>query len=75
MPRCLFNTFKISSQALARNLQKLLEESRLNHGLQLNNLEIFMFLNRNCPNDAKIECKSPSNLVELIKTEIELEKV
>jgi len=33
-----------------------------------------MFLNKNCPNDAKIECKSLSNLVELIETEIELEK-
>ncbi len=44
------------------------------HCLQSNNLENFMFLNKNCPNDAKIECKSLSNLVELIETEIELEK-
>jgi hypothetical protein len=27
--RCLFKTFKISSQALTRNLQKLLEEFSL----------------------------------------------
>jgi hypothetical protein len=44
------------------------------HCLQANNLENFMFLNKNCPNDAKIECKFPSNLVELIKTKLKLEK-
>jgi hypothetical protein len=44
------------------------------HCLQSNNLEKIMFLNKNCPNDAKIERKSQSNLVELMKTEIELEK-
>ncbi len=31
-------------------------------------------MNRNWPNDLKVRCKSPSNLVEFMKTNGDLEK-
>jgi hypothetical protein len=34
--------------------------------LQSKNLEIFLFINKNWPNDCKFGCKSPSSLVKFI---------
>jgi hypothetical protein len=32
----------------------------------IRNLEKFIFVNKNWPNDCRVSCKSPSNLLELI---------
>jgi hypothetical protein len=40
----------------------------------MTNLEKLIFVNKNWPNDLRIGCKSPSNLVELIEKDLELEK-
>jgi len=42
--------------------------------LQLKNLEILIFFKKNWPNDPKIGCKSPSSLVDLIETNLNLEE-
>jgi hypothetical protein len=38
------------------------------------NLEKVIFVNKNWPNDLKIGCKSPSNLVEFLERDVDLEK-
>jgi hypothetical protein len=42
--------------------------------LQLENLEKLIFLNKNPLNDYRVCCKSPSNLLLLIRIDAELEK-
>jgi hypothetical protein len=42
--------------------------------LQSKKLEILIFVNKNWPNDHKIGCKSPSSLVDLIETDLNLEE-
>lgn len=42
--------------------------------LQLNNLEMLIFVNKNWPNDHGVDCKSPHNFVELIEKDINLER-
>jgi hypothetical protein len=42
--------------------------------LQLENLEKITFVNKNGPSDPKVGCKSPSNLVELIQTNLGFEE-
>ncbi len=42
--------------------------------LQFENLEKLIFVNKNWPNDYKIGCKSPSNLLELIGIDADLEE-
>ncbi len=39
--------------------------------LQSKNLDKLIFANRNWPNDPRIGCKSPSNLVELFETHVD----
>jgi hypothetical protein len=38
--------------------------------LQSDNLAILIFMNKNNPTDAKMGCKAPGNLVELIDFDI-----
>jgi len=33
-----------------------------------------IFVNKNCPNDPKIDCKSPSSLADLIQTNLDLQE-
>ncbi len=42
--------------------------------MQSNNLEKLIFVNKNCPNDAKASYKTPHNLIDLIDFEINLEQ-
>jgi hypothetical protein len=42
--------------------------------LQLKNLNKLIFVNKNWPNDLRIGCKSPFSLVDLIKTNLNLEE-
>jgi hypothetical protein len=42
--------------------------------LQLENLDKLIFVNKNWPNDFKIDYKSPFRLVELIETDVNLEE-
>jgi hypothetical protein len=42
--------------------------------LQTENLEKFIFVNKNWPNDPKIGCKSPSNLLEFLERNMHLEE-
>lgn len=42
--------------------------------MQIEILEKLILLSKNWPNDANVGCKSPSNLVEFIKIEGDLEK-
>ncbi len=42
--------------------------------LQTKNLEMLIFVNKNWPNDPKIECKSPFNLLEFLERDMDLEK-
>jgi hypothetical protein len=41
--------------------------------LQIENLEKLIFVSKNWPNDPKIGCKSPSNLLEFLKRDVHLE--
>jgi hypothetical protein len=41
--------------------------------LEPKNFEKIIFANKNWPNDVKVGCKAPSNLVELIDSKIDLE--
>jgi len=41
--------------------------------LEPKNYEKLIFVNKNWPNDVKVGCKAPSNLVELIDSETNLE--
>jgi hypothetical protein len=40
--------------------------------LQTENLEKLIFVNKNWPNDLKIGCKFPSNLVEFVEKDVNL---
>ncbi len=42
--------------------------------LQTENLEKLIFVNKYWPNDLRIGCKSPSNLVEFLERDVDLEK-
>jgi hypothetical protein len=42
--------------------------------LQTENLEKLIFVNKNWPNDLKIGCKSPSNLVEFLEKDVDLKE-
>jgi hypothetical protein len=42
--------------------------------LQTENLEKLIFVNKNLPNDPRIGCKSPSNLLEFLKRDMDLEE-
>jgi len=42
--------------------------------LQLNNLEMLIFVNKNWPNDHGVDYKSPHNFVELIEKDLNLER-
>jgi hypothetical protein len=42
--------------------------------LQIENLEKLIFVNKNWPNDPRIGCKSPSNLVEFLEKNVDLEE-
>jgi len=42
--------------------------------LQIENLEKLIFVNKNWPNDHKIRCKSPCNLLEFLENDINLEE-
>ncbi len=42
--------------------------------LQSKNLDNLIFVNTNWPNDLRIGCKSPSSLVELFETHVDLKK-
>ncbi len=44
------------------------------HCLQSKNLEKFIFVNKNWPNDCRVGCKSPSNLSKLIGIDANLEE-
>jgi hypothetical protein len=41
--------------------------------LQIVNLEKLIFANKNWPNDPRIGCKSPSNLLEFLERDVNLE--
>jgi hemerythrin-like domain-containing protein len=55
------------------SLANILTNLRKCH-LQLENLEILNFVSKNWPHDAKVGCKSPSDLVEFIEMDEQLEK-
>jgi hypothetical protein len=55
------------------SLVEILTNLRRCH-LELNNLNFLIFVNKNWPNDAKVNCKAPSNLVDLINSEINLKQ-
>jgi hypothetical protein len=42
--------------------------------LQIENLEKLIFVNKNWPCDPKIWCKSPSNLLEFLERDMDLEE-
>jgi hypothetical protein len=42
--------------------------------LQIENLKKLIFVNKNWPNDPRIGCKSPSNLVEFLEKDVDLKK-
>ncbi len=42
--------------------------------LQTENLEKLIFVNKNWRNDARIGCKSPSNLVEFLEKDVNIEE-
>jgi hypothetical protein len=42
--------------------------------LQTKNLEKFIFVNKNWPKDPKIRCKSPSNLMEFLEKNVDLQE-
>ncbi len=42
--------------------------------LQTENLEKLIFVNKNWPNDPRIGCKSPSNLVEFLEKDVDLKE-
>ncbi len=42
--------------------------------IQLDNFLKLIFVNKNWSNDAKVNCKAPSNLVDLINPEINLKQ-
>ncbi len=42
--------------------------------LQSKHLEKLIFVKKNWPNDPKIDCKSPSSLVDLIQTNVDLQE-
>jgi hypothetical protein len=42
--------------------------------LQLKNLKRLIFVNKNWSNDSRIDCKPPSNLVELIEKNLNFEE-
>jgi hypothetical protein len=54
-------------------LVKILTNLRGCH-LQIENLEKLIFVNKNWPNDARIICKFPSNLVEFLEKDVNLEE-
>ncbi len=54
-------------------MAKILTNSRRCH-LQTYNLEKLIFVDKNWPNDPKIRCKSPSNLLEFLERDIDLEE-
>ncbi len=41
---------------------------------QLNNLERLIFMNKDWPNDPRIDLKPPSNLVEMIEKDLDFEE-
>jgi hypothetical protein len=55
------------------SLASILTNLRKCH-LQLENLEKLNFVSKNWPHDARVGCKSPSNLVEFIEMDEQLEK-
>ncbi len=42
--------------------------------LQIENLEKLIFVSKNWPNDLRIGCKSPSNLLEFLKRDMDLQE-
>jgi Holliday junction resolvase len=42
--------------------------------LQIENLEKLIFFNKKWPSDPRIGCKSPSNLLEFLKRDMELKE-
>jgi Holliday junction resolvase len=42
--------------------------------LQTENLEKLIFVNKNWPNDLRIGCKSPSNLLKFLERDVNLKK-
>ncbi len=40
--------------------------------MQTENLEKLIFANKNWPNDPRIDCKSPSNLLEFLERDVDL---
>ncbi len=42
--------------------------------MQTENLEKLIFVNKNWPNDPRIGCKSPSNLVEFLEKDVDLKE-
>ncbi len=51
------------------SLAKIFTNSR-RCGLQIENLEKLIFINKKWPNDPRISCKSPSNLVEFFERNV-----
>ncbi len=42
--------------------------------LQIENLEKFIFVNKNWPNDFRMRCKSPFNLLKFLERDIDLKE-
>ncbi len=42
--------------------------------MQTENLEKLIFVNKNWPNDLRIGCKSPSNLLKFLERDVNLKK-
>jgi hypothetical protein len=55
------------------SLARILSNLRRCH-LQIENSEKLIFVNKNWPNDPRIGCKFPSNLVKFLEEDVNLEK-
>jgi hypothetical protein len=64
--------FQIETERIF-SLTKILINLRICH-LQLEHLDNLIFVSKKWPNDLRVGCKSPSNLVAFIESDLNLEK-
>jgi hypothetical protein len=66
----------VESQIETKRLLSLIDilTNLKRYHLQMNNLKKLIFVNKYWPNDPRVGCKSPSNLVKLIEKDLELEE-
>jgi hypothetical protein len=69
----VFLDFKLKRKKNKNSLARIFTNFKRRH-LQIENLEKLIFVNKNWPNDPRIGCKSPSNLVEFLEKDVDLEE-